>query len=227
MRERDGHHAEQPAEHPHGADPGPAAARGEAAAGAGGPGPDEAGHHGAGETAEPGAGGGPAGDRDWLAGRFEEHRGYLRSVAYRMLGSFTEADDAVQEAWLRLARSDADSIDNLRGWLTTVVGRVCLNALRSRAARREEPVDDRLPDPVVTRPDEAPGPEQEAVLADSVGLALLLVLDTLTPPERLAFVLHDLFGVAFDEIAPMVGRSVDASRQLASRARRRVRGGLG
>ncbi|OHV35331.1 RNA polymerase subunit sigma-70 [Pseudofrankia sp. EUN1h] len=159
-----------------------------------------------------------------MAGRFEENRSYLRSVAYRMLGSFAEADDAVQETWLRLARSDADGIDNLRGWLTTVVGRVCLNALRSRAARREEPLEARLPDPVVTRPDAAAGPEQEAVLAESVGLALLVVLDTLSPPERLAFVLHDLFGVPFDEIAPMVGRSADAARQLASRARRRVRG---
>ncbi|ONH32950.1 sigma-70 family RNA polymerase sigma factor [Pseudofrankia asymbiotica] len=165
-----------------------------------------------------------AGTPDWLAGRFEENRPYLRSVAYRMLGSFAEADDAVQETWLRLARSDADGIDNLRGWLTTVVGRVCLNALRSRATRHEEPLEARLPDPVVTRPDDAAGPEQEAVLAESVGLALLVVLDTLSPPERLAFVLHDLFGVPFDEIAPMVGRSAQATRQLASRARRRVRG---
>ncbi|WP_083419063.1 sigma-70 family RNA polymerase sigma factor [Pseudofrankia sp. BMG5.36] len=183
---------------------------------------------GTGRVDEAGGGPGAVGEEtaagDWLAGRFEENRPYLRSVAYRMLGSFAEADDAVQETWLRLARSDADGIDNLRGWLTTVVGRVCLNALRSRATRREEPLEARLPDPVVTRPDDAAGPEQEAVLAESVGLALLVVLDTLSPPERLAFVLHDLFGVSFDEIAPMVGRSADAARQLASRARRRVRG---
>jgi len=165
-----------------------------------------------------------ADERDWLAARFEGHRPYLRSVAYRMLGSFAEADDAVQDAWLRLARSDADGIDNLRGWLTTVVSRVCLNVLRSRAARPEQPLAARLPDPVVTRPDDTPGPEQEAVMAESVGLALLVVLDMLSPPERLAFVLHDLFGVPFDEIAPMVGRSAEATRQLASRARRRVRG---
>ncbi|MBL7623697.1 sigma-70 family RNA polymerase sigma factor, partial [Frankia sp. AgB1.8] len=160
-----------------------------------------------------------AGGAEWLAGRFEEHRAYLRSVAYRMLGSGAEADDAVQEAWLRLARSDAAAIENLRAWLTTVVGRVCLNALRARAARREEPAELTLADPVVSRPDEAPGPEEQALLADAVGVALLVVLDTLDPPERLAFVLHDLFAVPFDEIAPMVGRSPQAARQLASRAR--------
>ncbi|ADP81720.1 sigma-70 family RNA polymerase sigma factor [Pseudofrankia inefficax] len=174
---------------------------------------------------EPGRG--EAGGGEWLAGRFEEHRAYLRSVAYRMLGSRAEADDAVQEAWLRLARSDAGAIENLRAWLTTVVGRVCLNALRARAARREEPAELTLADPVVSRPDEAPGPEEQALLADAVGVALLVVLDTLDPPERLAFVLHDLFAVPFDEIAPMVGRSPQAARQLASRARRRVRGAAG
>jgi RNA polymerase sigma-70 factor (ECF subfamily) len=144
-----------------------------------------------------------------------------------MLGSGAEADDAVQEAWLRLARSDAAAIENLRAWLTTVVGRVCLNALRARAARREEPAQLSLADPVVSRPDEAPGPEEQALLADAVGVALLVVLDTLDPPERLAFVLHDLFAVPFEEIAPMVGRSPQAARQLASRARRRVRGAAG
>lgn len=177
--------------------------------------------------ARPGAAQRPDTDQTWLAGRFEEHRAYLRSVAYRMLGSPAEADDAVQEAWLRLARSDADVIENLRGWLTTVVSRVCLNALRTRAARREEPAGAGLPDPVVTRADEAPGPEQEALLADAVGVALLVVLDALAPPERLAFVLHDLFAVPFDEIAAMLGRSPQAARQLASRARRRVRGAAG
>ncbi|GES28557.1 RNA polymerase sigma factor SigJ [Streptomyces angustmyceticus] len=162
-------------------------------------------------------------DHEWLAERFEEHRGHLRAVAYRMLGSVSEADDAVQEAWLRLSRSGADGVENLGGWLTTVVGRVCLDQLRTRAARREDPLGVRVPEPVVS-PADAAGPEQEALLADSVGLALLVVLETLTPVERLAFVLHDLFTVPFDEIAPLVGRTPAAARQLASRARRRVRG---
>src|SRR3954447_840562 len=161
-------------------------------------------------------------DTDWLADRFEEHRGHLTSVAYRMLGSPAEADDAVQDAWLRASRAGAGDIDNLRGWLTTIVARVCLNMLRSRNRRREEPFDG-LPDPVVT-PDGALQPEDEAVLADSVGLALLVVLDTLTPAERLAFVLHDMFQLPFTEIAPIVGRSPPAARQLASRGRRRVKG---
>ena len=160
-------------------------------------------------------------DTEWLAARFEEHRSHLKSVAYRMLGSLAEADDAVQEAWLRLARSQAREIENLRGWLTTVVARVCLNTLESRRSRREEPLDVHVPDPVVSL-DEEIDPEDEALLADSVGLALLVVLDTLTPAERLAFVLHDMFAVPFDEIAAIVGRSPDAARQLASRARRRV-----
>src|SRR5215211_5262456 len=160
-------------------------------------------------------------ETEWLAERFEQHRSHLKSVAYRMLGSLAEADDAVQEAWLRLARSQAREIENLRGWLTTVVARVCLNTLESRRLRREEPLDVHVPDPVVSL-DEAIDPEDEALLADSVGLALLVVLDTLTPCERLAFVLHDMFAVPFDEIAAIVGRSPDAARQLASRARRRV-----
>jgi RNA polymerase sigma-70 factor (ECF subfamily) len=162
-------------------------------------------------------------ERDWLAEQFEEHRGHLRAVAYRMLGSLSEADDAVQESWLRLSRSDVGEVENLRAWLTTVVARVSLNVLRSRRTRREEPLDVRVPDPVVTR-DDGTQPEREALLADSVGLALLVVLDTLGPAERLAFVLHDMFGVPFDEIAAMVDRSPAAARQLASRARRRVRG---
>jgi RNA polymerase sigma factor (sigma-70 family) len=162
-------------------------------------------------------------DRDWLAQRFEERRTRLRAVAYRMLGSLSEADDAVQEAWLRLSRSDADDIDNLDGWLTTVVARVSLNILRSRRTRREEPLV-HLPDPIVDRED-GTDPEHEALLADSVGLALLVVLETLSPAERLAFVLHDMFAVPFEEIAPLVDRSPEAARQLASRARRRVRGG--
>src|SRR6188472_4254170 len=162
-------------------------------------------------------------ERDWLADRFEEHRTRLRAVAYRMLGSVSEADDAVQEAWLRLSRTDADEIENLAGWLTTVVSRVSLNMLRSRKARREEPRDPQLPDPIVD-PADGIGPEHEALLADSVGLALLVVLETLSPPERLAFVLHDIFAVPFDEIAPIVDRSPDATRQLASRARRRLQG---
>lgn len=159
----------------------------------------------------------------WLADRFEEHRPRLRSVAYRMLGSLAEADDALQDAWLRVGRAGAGEIDNLGGWLTTIVARVCLNMLRSRNRRREEPFEAGLPDPVVS-PEGALNPEGEALLADSVGLALLVVLDTLTPAERLAFVLHDMFELPFDEIAPMVGRSPEAARQLASRARRRVKG---
>src|SRR5215211_824530 len=162
-------------------------------------------------------------DSELLAKRFEEHRTHLRAVAYRMLGSVSEADDAVQEAWLRLSRADRSGVENLRGWLTTVVARVCLNMLRSRKSRREEPLGAHIPDPVVSREDEV-DPEHEALLADSVGLALLVVLEALTPAERLAFVLHDMFGVPFDEIAPMVERSPAAARQLASRARRRVRG---
>ena len=162
-------------------------------------------------------------ERDWLAERFEEHRPRLRAVAYRMLGSVSEADDAVQEAWLRLSRSDADEIENLHAWLTTVVGRVSLSMLRSRRTRREDPLDAvRVPDPIIDRADGA-NPEHEALLADSVGLALLVVLETLSPAERLAFVLHDIFAVPFDEIAPIVDRSPEAARQLASRARRRVR----
>jgi RNA polymerase sigma factor (sigma-70 family) len=162
-------------------------------------------------------------ERDWLAERFEEHRTRLRGVAYRMLGSLSEADDAVQEAWVRLNRTDADEIDNLGGWLTTVVARVSLNMLRSRKVRREEPLSIRVPEPIVDRAD-GMDPEHEALLADSVGLALLVVLETLSPPERLAFVLHDIFAVPFDEIAPIVDRSPQAARQLASRARRRVQG---
>jgi RNA polymerase sigma factor (sigma-70 family) len=161
-------------------------------------------------------------ERDWLAERFEEHRTRLRGVAYRMLGSLSEADDAVQETWLRLSRTEADKVENLGGWLTTVVARVSLNMLRSRKARREEPLAGRLPDPLVDRADGI-DPEHEALLADSVGLALLVVLETLSPPERLAFVLHDIFAVPFEEIAPIVDRSPEAARQLASRARRRVR----
>jgi RNA polymerase sigma factor (sigma-70 family) len=160
-------------------------------------------------------------DRDWLAERFEEHRTRLRAVAYRMLGSLSEADDAVQEAWLRLSRSDTDDIENLGGWLTTVVARVSLNMLRSRNLRREEPIGVHVPEPIVDRAD-GTDPEHEALLADSVGLALLVVLETLSPAERLAFVLHDIFAVPFDEIAPIVDRSPEAARQLASRARRRV-----
>jgi RNA polymerase sigma factor (sigma-70 family) len=162
-------------------------------------------------------------EREWLAERFEEHRTHLRAVAYRMLGSVTEADDAVQEAWLRLSRSDAREIENLGGWLTTVVGRVCLNMLRSRRTRREDSLEVHMPEPIVSREDGL-DPEHEALLADSVGLALLVVLETLSPAERLAFVLHDMFAVPFDEIGPMVGRSPAAARQLASRARRRVQG---
>jgi RNA polymerase sigma factor (sigma-70 family) len=162
-------------------------------------------------------------ERDFLAEQFEEHRPHLRAVAYRMLGSTAEADDAVQEAWLRLSRSDPGEIDNLGGWLTTVVARVCLNALRARRRHGEEPLGPHVPDPVVDAADGS-SPEHQALLADSVGLALLVVLETLPPAERLAFVLHDMFGVPFNEIAPIVDRSPEAARQLASRARRRVRG---
>ena len=156
-------------------------------------------------------------DHDLLAQRFETHREHLRAVALRMLGSSHEADDAVQEAWLRLSRADADAVDNLGGWLTTVVARVCLDMLRSRATKREVPPDEEAAEPTASS-----SPEDEALLADSVGLALLVVLDTLPPAERLAFVLHDMFAVPFDEIAPIVGRTPVATRQLASRARRRV-----
>jgi RNA polymerase sigma factor (sigma-70 family) len=157
--------------------------------------------------------------QQWLADRFEEQRGHLRAVAYRMLGSLAEADDAVQDTWLRVSRAGADDVENIDGWMTTIVARVCLNLLRSRAVRREESVSLALVDTT------SPAPEEEAMLADSVGLALLVVLETLTPAERLAFVLHDTFAIPFDEIAPIVGRSPAAARQLASRARRRVRGG--
>ena len=160
-------------------------------------------------------------ENQWLADRFEENRAHLRAVAYRMLGSLAEADDAVQDTWLRLSRARADEVENLGGWLTTVTARVCLNMLRSRRRRRE--VEIRLPDPVVS-PDGELQPEEEALLADSVGLALLVVLDTLTPAERLAFVLHDMFDLPFGQIAPVVGRTPAAARQLASRARRRVKG---
>jgi RNA polymerase sigma factor (sigma-70 family) len=156
---------------------------------------------------------------------FEEHREHLRAVAYRMLGSLSEADDAVQESWLRLNRAGSDGVDNMRGWLTTVVARVCLDMLRVRRARREDYAGSWLPEPVV-RADPDGDPEDQALLADSIGVALLVVLDTLTPPERLAFVLHDMFGVPFEEIAPMVERTPSAARQLASRARRRVRGAV-
>ncbi|MDO8213959.1 RNA polymerase sigma factor SigJ [Conexibacter sp. CPCC 206217] len=163
-------------------------------------------------------------EREFLADRFETSRAHLRAVAFRMLGSVSEADDAVQEAWLRLNRADAGSVENLPAWLTTVVARVCLDMLRSRRARREERLGPHVPEPIVSRADGV-DPEHEALLADSVGLALLIVLETLAPPERLAFVLHDMFGVPFEEIAPIVGRSPAAARQLASRARRRVSGG--
>ncbi|HVM96996.1 MAG TPA: sigma-70 family RNA polymerase sigma factor [Candidatus Acidoferrales bacterium] len=162
-------------------------------------------------------------EKDWLAERFEENRARLRALAYRMLGSLSEADDAVQESWLRLSRSDAGDIENLGGWLTTVVARVCLNMLRSHKSRREEPLDVHLPDPIISR-DDAVHPEDAVLLANSIGLALFVVLETLTPDERIAFVLHDMFAVSFDEIAPIVGRSPAAARQLASRARRRVQG---
>ena len=162
-------------------------------------------------------------ERDDLADGFEANRAHLRAVAYRMLGSVNDADDAVQEAWLRLNRSDTSRVENLGGWLTTVVARVSLDMLRSRTSRREQPLGTHVPLPIVSREDDA-DPEHEALLADSVSLALLVVLETLSPAERLAFVLHDMFAVSFDEIAPIVGRSPTAARQLASRARRRVRG---
>ena len=162
-------------------------------------------------------------DQEWLAERFEEHRSHLRAVAYRMLGSLAEADDAVQDAWLRMSRADTSEVENLGGWLTTVVARVALNMLRSRNTRREQPLDVHVPDPIVGPADDT-DPEHEALIADSVGLALLVVLETLTPAERLAFVLHDMFAVPFEQIATILDRSPDAARQLASRARRRVRG---
>ena len=161
--------------------------------------------------------------QEWLAQQFEEYRPHLRAVAYRMLGSISEAEDAVQDAWLRLSRADTSEVENLGGWLTTVVARVALNMLRSRRTRREQPLDVHVPDPIVD-PADGTNPEHEALLADSVGLALLVVLETLSPPERLAFVLHDMFAVPFDEIATILERSPEATRQLASRARRRVRG---
>jgi RNA polymerase sigma factor (sigma-70 family) len=162
-------------------------------------------------------------DHDWLAERFEGHRAHLRAVAYRMLGSASEADDAVQEAWLRLARADASGVENLGGWLTTVVARVCLDMLRARSSRREEPLGDQRPDPTAGR-EVAADPEQQALLAEGVGLALLVVLETLTPAERVAFVLHDMFAVPFDQVADILGRSPAAAKMLASRARRRVQG---
>jgi RNA polymerase sigma-70 factor (ECF subfamily) len=162
-------------------------------------------------------------DRDWLAEKFEGHRPHLQRVAYRMLGTVDESDDAVQEAWLRLSRTDEAAIENLGGWLTTVVGRVCLDMLRARRSRREDYAGSWIPEPIVEYGDQT-DPEHEALLADSVGLALLVVLETLTPAERLSFVLHDMFGISFEEIAPIVDRTPANARQLASRARRRVRG---
>jgi RNA polymerase sigma factor (sigma-70 family) len=162
-------------------------------------------------------------EREWLAERFAEHRPHLKAVAYRMLGSLAEADDALQDAWLRVSRAGANGVDNIGGWLTTIVARVCLNMLRSRKLRREEPMDAYVPDPVISLSDGV-DPEQQVILADSVGLALQVVLETLRPAERLAFVLHDMFDLSFEEIAPMADCSVEAARQLASRARRRVRG---
>ncbi len=162
-------------------------------------------------------------EHEWLAERFEENRNHLRAVAYRMLSSLSDADDAVQEAWLRLSRSDTSNVENLRGWLITVVARVCLNMLRSRKSRREEPLSVHVPDPIVDG-ENGIDPEHDVLLAESVGLALLVVLDTLAPAERVAFVLHDIFAMPFDEVAPIVGRSPAAARQLASRARRRVQG---
>jgi RNA polymerase sigma-70 factor (ECF subfamily) len=161
-------------------------------------------------------------EQDWLAERFEPHRTHLRAVSYRMLGSLSEADDAVQEAWLRFSGADTSQVDDLGAWLTTVVARICLNTLRSRTARREEPIDPHVPDPIISAP-RALDPEDEALIADSVGLALLVVLDTLAPAERIAFVLHDVFDVPFAQIAPIIDRSQAATRQLASRARRRLR----
>jgi RNA polymerase sigma-70 factor (ECF subfamily) len=163
-------------------------------------------------------------DQQWLAELFEVHRPRLRAVAYRMLGSLSEADDAVQDAWLRVSRADTSEVENFGGWLTTIVARVALNALRSRTTRRQEPLEVHLPDPVVDAPEGGTDPEHEALLADSIGLALLVVLEALSPAERLAFVLHDMFAVPFDEIAAIVDRSPEATRQLASRARRRVQG---
>jgi RNA polymerase sigma factor (sigma-70 family) len=165
----------------------------------------------------------PPTEQDWLATAFESNRSHLRGVAYRMLGSLDEADDAVQEAWIRLSRSDTSEVENLRAWLTTVVGRICLNQLRSRRTRRESPLDGRVPDPIVM-PAAGSDPEHEALLGDAIGLALLAVLETLTPAERVAFVLHDVFALPFDDIAGIVGRSPAATRQLASRGRRRVQG---
>jgi RNA polymerase sigma factor (sigma-70 family) len=162
-------------------------------------------------------------NQDWLAERFEANRAHLRGVAFRMLGSLTEADDAVQEAWIRLSRTDTSRVDNLQAWLTTVVGRVCLNVLRSRKTRREESLETHLPD-LVLSPQEGIDPEQEALLGDSVGLAMLVVLESLTPAERVAFVLHDVFALPFDDIARIIDRTPTATRQLASRARRRVQG---
>jgi RNA polymerase sigma factor (sigma-70 family) len=162
-------------------------------------------------------------DHEWLADHFEQHRSHLRAVAYRMLGSLTEAEDAVQETWLRVSRAGVDEVENLGGWLTTIVARVCLNMLRARNLRREEPLEVHIPDPVIS-PEEGVQPEEEALLADSIGLALLVVLQTLNADERLAFVLHDMFDLPFDQIAPIVGRTPQAARQLASRARRRVKG---
>jgi len=162
-------------------------------------------------------------DQNWLAERFEANRAYLRGIAFRMLGSLTEADDAVQESWIRLSRTDTSDVDNLRAWLTTVVGRVCLNMLRSRKTRREASLETHVPDPIVS-PKEGIDPEQEVLLGDAVGLAMLVVLDALAPAERIAFVLHDVFAMPFDEIGPIVGRTPTAARQLASRARRRVQG---
>src|ERR671924_124228 len=162
-------------------------------------------------------------EREWLLERFQAHRNHLQAVAYRMLGSLSEADDAVQECWVRISRAGTSDVQNLGGWLTTAVARVCLDMLRTRRSRREEPIGPHVPDPVVTAADGS-DPEHEAVLADSVGLALLVVLDTLQPAERLAFVLHDMFAIPFDEIASILRRSPAATRQLASRARRRVKG---
>src|SRR5215468_1749777 len=162
-------------------------------------------------------------EHEWLAEQFEANRSHLQAVAYRMLGSLSEADDAVQESWLRLSRSDTSGVENLGGWLTTVVARICLDMLRSRKSRREEPLEESVPEPI-TSSESGIDPEQEVLLADSVGLALLVVLDTLNPAERLAFVLHDIFAMPFEEIASIVERSETATRQLASRARRRVRG---
>ena len=165
----------------------------------------------------------PTNEQDFLAERFETHRPHLRGVAYRMLGSVSEADDAVQEAWIRLSRTDTGDVENMRAWLTTVVARVCLNLLRTRRTRREAPLDVYIPDPLVG-PERGADPEYEALLGDSIGLALLVVLESLSPGERIAFVLHDVFAVPFDDIAPIVGRSSAATRQLASRGRRRVQG---